>query len=153
MFELIVIAAVMVFIVSRLDARHFEEAKSRWGLGAAPFQETRRADTESRPRLQIEGTRHPMLANLGFVKGFGVNPQRCADVRLFATPDHFDAFPERIHGLLAELHREGRAVGSRIMELMFHGRQLADHEAVYFTLIQDGGEPHVVAFVDRVRPA
>ena len=154
MFELIVIAAVMVFIVSRLDARHFEEAKSQWGLGAAPA-ETRRLPPplNTGPQLCIDGTVSVPVAAFKYLKGFGMNPERLADVRVYAGAGHYTAFPAPIRELLGELHASGCALGTNVMELMFHARDLAQNEAVYFALVQDGGEPHVVAFVDRMRPA
>jgi hypothetical protein len=152
MLELILIAAVMVFIVSRLDSRHFEEAKSHWGLGRAPASAQGGAEApRPRPRLAIEGTQRPGIANPGFVKGYGLNPQRLADLRVYARFGRYDQFPESIRRLLAELHDAGCAVGTTIMELMFHGRGLGEGEAVYFALVEDTREPHVVAFVDRLR--
>ncbi len=152
MLELILLAAVMVFIVSRLDARHFEEAKSQWGLGRAPAAEQpAAAGTPPRPRLAIEGTQRPGIANPGFVKGYGVNPQRVADLRVYAHLGRFEQFPDAVREALAELHRSGQALGTGVMELMFHGRRLAEGEAVYFALVEDGADPRVVAFVDRLR--
>lgn len=152
MLELILLAAVMVFIVSRIEARHFEEAKSHWGLGRAPAgAPAAAAAPRPRPKLNIEGTQRPAIPNTRFVKGFGVNPQRIADLRIYAHFGRYESFPDSIRSLLGELHRAGCAVGTNIMELMFHDRRLAEGEAVYFALVEDGREPHVVAFVDRLR--
>jgi hypothetical protein len=152
MLELILLAAVMVFIVSRLDARDFEEAKSHWGLGRAPAAaQSATAAPAPRPRLALEGTQRPGIAHPTFVKGFGVNPQRVADLRVYAHLGRFEQFPELIRATMAELHRSGYALGAGIMELMFHGRRLAEGEAVYFALVEEASEPHVVAFGDRLR--
>jgi hypothetical protein len=153
MLELLVILAVMVFIVSKLDARHFEQAKTQWGLGSgspgavAPGGETPRP----RPRLAIDGTQRPGIANFKFVKGFGVNPQQVADLRTFSHFGRFEQFPAAIRSLIAELHEAGCAVGPTIMEMLFHGRGLQEGEAVYFALVEGRQEPHVVAFVDQLR--
>jgi hypothetical protein len=151
MLELILIGAVLVFIVSQLDARHFERARSQWGLGPASAAPAPTAPQRARPRLSIEGTQRPGIANTGFVKGFGVNPQRLADLRVYAHFGSYERFPESIRGLLAELHQAGCAVGTTIVDLMFHGRGLGEGEAVYFALVDEAREPHVVAFVDRLR--
>jgi hypothetical protein len=151
MLELILIAAVMVFIVSRLDARHFEQAKSQWGLGRAPAAATGAAPApQVRPRLAIEGTQRPAPGSTGFVKGYGVDPRRLADLRVYAHLGRFEQFPESIRTLLDELHRSGCALGTGIMEIMFHQRRLAEGEAVYFALV-DGGDRQILAFVDRLR--
>lgn len=152
MLELLLILAVMVYIVSKLEARHFEQAKNPWGLGQAPAAGAAPAEApRPRPRLAIEGTQRPGFSNMKFVKGFGVNPQRVADMRIYAHFGRFEQFPGGIRGLLAELHTAGCAVGPGIMELMFHGRGLAEGEAVYFALVEEAREPYVVAFVDRLR--
>lgn len=154
MFELIVIAAVMVFIVSRLDAHHFEDAKSHWGLGAAPVQTqgpTKPADPG--PHLRIAGTETAPGNSFKFVNGFGLRAESLADMRVYAGAGRFDAFPESIRTLLGELHEAGCAIGTDIMEIMFHDRELAGHEAVYFALVQNAADTHVVAYVDRMRAA
>jgi hypothetical protein len=152
MLELILLAAVMAFIVSRIEARHAEEAKSPRGpdRAASPASPS---DPALRPplRLTIEGTQRPGILNNKFVKGFGVNPQRVADLRIYAHFGRYENFPDSIRKLLGELHLSGCAVGPGIMELMFHGRGLAEGEAVYFALVEDARDPHVVAFVDRLR--
>ena len=154
MFELIVIAAVMVFIVSRLDAHHFEEAKSQWGLGAGPAQAQRlMKPVNARPHLRIAGTQTAPGNSFKFVKGFGLQPERLADLRVYAGLGRFDAFPESIRALLGELHAAGCAVGNGIVDVMFHDRELAANEAIYFALVENGADSHVVAYVDRMRAA
>jgi hypothetical protein len=154
MFELIVIAAVMVFIVSRLDAHHFEEAKSHWGLGTAPVQIQRlMKPVELGPHLRIAGTETAPGNSFKFVKGFGLRAESLADLRVYAGLGRYDAFPESVRTLLGELHEAGCAVGTDIMEIMFHDRELAANEAVYFALVENDDETHVVAYVDRMRAA
>ena len=153
MLELLLVLAVMVYIVSKLEARHFEDAKTHWGLGKTPAA-AGAAPAEAprpRPRLAIEGTQRPRIGNVKFLKGFGVNPQRVADLRIYAHFGRFEQFPQSIRGALAELHASGAAVGTTIMQLMFHGRGLAEGEAIYFALVEESREPHIVAFVDRLR--
>ncbi len=151
MLELILIGAVMVFIVSRLDSRHFEEAKSQWGLGRAPAAAPGAAPApRARPQLAIDGTQRTATARAGFVKGYGVDPRRLADLRVYAHLGRFEQFPESIREILDELHRSGCTLGTGIMEIMFHQRRLAEGEAVYFALV-DGSDPQILAFVDRLR--
>ncbi len=154
MLELLVILAVMVFIVSKLDARHFEQARNQWGLGSRIAEGAAQSGPDAprpRPRLKIEGTQRPGIANVKFLKGFGVNPHQLADLRIFSHFGGFEQFPETIRALLRELHAAGCAVGPLVMEMLFHGRGLKEGEAVYFALVEGRQEPHVVAFVDRLR--
>lgn len=151
MLELILIAAVMVLIVSRLEARHTEQAKSQWSLGRAPAALQGVAPApRARPRLAIEGTQRSATAGAGFVKGYGVDPQRLADLRVYAHLGRFEQFPASIRQLLQELHHGGCTLGAGIMEVMFHQRRLGEGEAIYFALVE-GGEPQILAFVDRLR--
>jgi hypothetical protein len=152
MLELILILAVVVYLVSKLDARHFEQARSEQGLqrpdtaAARPVQPPRSA-----MRLQIEGTQRPLLRSTKFVKGFGVNPQNLQDIRIYAHFGSLEQFPEIIGAMLRDLYERGTAVGTDMMELLFHGRGLREGEAVYFALVDAVPEPRVVAFVDKLR--
>jgi len=87
------------------------------------------------------------------VKGFGVNPQSVQDIRVYAHFGAVEHFPSAIVALLQDLYQRGTAVGSEMMELLFHGRALKEGEAIYFTLIEAAPEPRVVAFIDRLRTA
>jgi hypothetical protein len=154
MLELILILAVVVYLVSKLDARHFEQARAEQGQDA-------RADAAARPaapprptmRLQIEGTQRPLLRSTGFVKGFGVNPLTLQDIRVYTHFGKLEQFPETIAAMLRDLYERGTAVGIDMMELLFHGRGLREGEAVYFALVDAAPEPRVVAFVDKLRHA
>jgi hypothetical protein len=152
MLELILILAVVVYLVSKLDARHFEQARTEHGMqqqdsaAARPVQPPRPA-----MRLQIEGTQRPLLRSTKFVKGFGVNPQNLQDIRIYAHFGSLEQFPEIIAAMLRDLYERGTAVGTDMMELLFHGRSLREGEAVYFALVDAAPEPRVVAFVDKLR--
>jgi hypothetical protein len=154
MLELILILAVVVYLVSKLDARHFEQAR-------ADQVQDARADAAARPaapprpamRLQIEGTQRPLLRSTGFVKGFGVNPLTLQDIRVYTHFGKLEQFPETIAAMLRDLYERGTAVGIDMMELLFHGRGLREGEAVYFALVDAAPEPRVVAFVDKLRHA
>jgi hypothetical protein len=153
MFEWIVMVAALGLIASRLTPRHFEKARSDWGLkqrhaaaaGAA-------ASPRPVPALAIAGTERAGGASHGFVKGFGLDPSSLRDLRLLRV-DALGRLPEAMAAMLAELHRAGRALGADIMELIHFGRPLGSDQAVYFALVQPGSaaEPQMVAFVDRVR--
>jgi hypothetical protein len=154
MLELILILAVVVYLVSKLDARHLEQARADQGQDA-------RTDAPARPaapprpamRLQIEGTQRPLLRSTGFVKGFGVNPLTLQDIRVYTHFGKLEQFPETIAAMLRDLYERGTAVGIDMMELLFHGRGLREGEAVYFALVDAAPEPRVIAFVDRLRTA
>jgi hypothetical protein len=87
------------------------------------------------------------------VKGFGVNPKSVQDIRIYSRFGVLEQFPAAMVAVLQELYMKGTAVGTDIMELLFHGRALKEGEAVYFALIEAKPEPRVVAFVDRLRTA
>ena len=152
MLELILILAVVVYLVSKLDARHFEQARSEHGM-KQPETAAPRPAPPMRPsmRLQIEGTQRPLLRSTKFVKGFGVNPQNLQDIRIYAHFGNLEQFPEVITAMLRDLYQRGTAVGTDMMELLFHGRSLREGEAVYFALVDAAPEPRVVAFVDKLR--
>jgi hypothetical protein len=152
MFELILILAVVVYLVSNLDAHHFEQARNENGL--APLRDQApAAPVAARPRLRltIEGTQRPLLASTGFVKGFGVNPRALQDLRVYTRFGSLDQFPEAVVSMLRDLYDKGTAVGADITALLFHGRGLREGEAVYFALVDATPEPRVVAFVDKLR--
>jgi hypothetical protein len=152
MLELILILAVVVYLVSKLDAHPLEQARAQHGVPLLGRSAARPAPT-ARPamRLQIEGTQRPLLRSTKFVKGFGVNPQALQDLRIYAHLGGLEQFPELIAGMLRELYERGTAVGTDMMELLFHGRSLREGEAVYFALVDAAPEPRVVAFVDKLR--
>ena len=102
MLELLLILAVVVYLVSKLDKHHFEQASSQAGLRQKPAD--RKAEDAPRPtlRLAIEGTQRPFLRSTGFVKGFGVNPQSVQDIRVYAHFGAVDRFPSAIVALLGE---------------------------------------------------
>ena len=83
MLELLLILAVVVYLVSKLDKHHFEQAKAP-EAGLRPGAGERKPEEAPRPtlRLSIEGTQRPYLRSTGFVKGFGVNPQSVQDIRV-----------------------------------------------------------------------
>ena len=152
MLELLLILVVAVYLVSKLDAQHFQQANARYRLASnAPGA----ARTEPRPpiRLAIEGTQRPQLRSNRFVKGFGVNPSLVQDIRIYTRFGALEQFPAAVTALLQDLYMRGSAVGSEVMELLFHGRALKEGEAVYFALIESKPEPRVVAFVDKLRTA
>lgn len=153
MLELLLILAVVVYLVSKLDKHHFEQASSQAGLRQPPGE--RKPAEAPRPtlRLAIEGTQRPYLRSTGFVKGFGVNPQSVQDIRVYAHFGAVEHFPSAIVALLQDLYQRGTAVGSEMMEVLFHGRALKEGEAIYFALIDATPEPRVIAFVDRLRTA
>jgi hypothetical protein len=152
MLELILILAVVVYLVSKLDARHLEEARADQSVESRQTLQARPAP-QARPamRLQIEGTQRPFLRSTKFVKGFGVNPQALQDLRIYAHFGSLEQFPDAIAAMLRDLYERGTAVGTDMMELLFHGRSLREGEAVYFALVDAAPEPRVVAFVDKLR--
>jgi hypothetical protein len=154
MLELILILAVVVYLVSKLDARHFEQARNENGVPAAREQ-TRAQPELARPRLRlsIEGTQRPLLRSTGFVKGFGVNPLALQDLRVYAHFGSLEQFPATIVSMLRDLYEKGTAVGTEITALLFHGRGLREGEAIYFALVDAAPEPRIVAFVDRLHRA
>jgi hypothetical protein len=153
MLELLLILAVVVYLVSKLDKHHFEQASTQAGLRTTADE--RKLEDAPRPtlRLSIEGTQRPYLRSTGFVKGFGVNPKAVQDIRVYARFGALEHFPSAIVALLQDLYQRGTAVGSDMMELLFHGRALKEGEAVYFALVDAAPEPRVIAFVDRLRTA
>jgi hypothetical protein len=151
MLEILLILGVMVYIVWKLDSHHFEQVQALWREEAASNDDPRARESLPRPRLAIEGTHRPPIRNKQFVKGFGVNPVAVQDMRVYAGMGCIEQFPESIQSFLRDLHDAGGAVGSGIMELLFHGRRLGDGEAVYFALVQSGADPRVVTFIDRLR--
>jgi hypothetical protein len=151
MLEVLLIVGVMVYIVWKLDSHHFEQVQALWREDAAPCGARRTPEPPPRPRLAIEGTQRPVIRDKKFVKGFGVNPLAVQDMRVYACMGRFDQFPESMQMFLHDLHDAGSAVGTGIMELLFHGRHLNVGEAVYFALVQSGPEPRVVTFLDRLR--
>jgi len=149
MLEILLILGVMVYIVWRLDSHHFEQVQALWRDEPAP--EPSAVAAPPRPRLAIEGTHRPLIRDKKFVKGFGVNPLAVQDLRVYASTGGFEQFPASVQSFLRDLHDAGAAVGSGIMEVLFHGRPLGDNEAVYFALVESAAEPRVVTFVDRLR--
>jgi hypothetical protein len=151
MLEILLILGVMVYIVWKLESHHFERARSTWELAAAEARPRAEPAAPARPRLAIEGTQRPLIRDKKFVKGFGVNPVALQDLRVYAGMGRFEQFPTSLRGFIQDLHDSGSAVGTGIMELLFHGRALGEGEAVYFALVESGGAPRVVTFVDRLR--
>jgi len=151
--ELLLILAVVVYLVSKLDAHHFEQTSSRFGPSLAPGAAPLRPEPRPALRLAIEGTQRPYFRSNKFVKGFGVNPQLVQDIRVYSRLGAVDKFPAAVVALLHDLYLRGGALGSEVMELLFHGRALKEGEAVYFALLDARPEPRVVAFVDKLRTA
>ena len=153
MLELLLILAVVVYLVSKLDAHHLEQTTSRFGPSLAPGAAPLRLEPRPALRLAIEGTQRPYFRSNKFVKGFGVNPQLVQDIRVYSRLGAVDNFPAAVVALLHDLYLRGGALGSEVMELLFHGRALKEGEAVYFALLDAKPEPRVVAFVDKLRTA
>ena len=151
MFEILLILGVMVYIVWKLESQHLERARSSWDLPSDGPETRRMPAALPRPRLAIEGTQRPLIRDKKFVKGFGVNPLAVQDLRVYACMGRLEEFPASVRSFLHELHDTGCALGTGIMELLFHGRPLDEGEAVYFALVQSGAEPRIVTFVDRLR--
>lgn len=151
MLEILLILGVMVYVVWKLESQHFERARSTWGIASADARPRAQPAAPARPRLAIEGTQRPLIRDKKFVKGFGVNPIAVQDLRIYARMGGFEQFPASLRSFIRDLHDSGSAVGTGIMELLFHGRPLDQGEAVYFALVASGGEPRVVTFVDRLR--
>jgi len=154
MLELILILAVVVYLVSKLDSHHFEQARNETGAPRAGERAATQADlARPRLRLSIEGTQRPLLRSTGFVKGFGVNPLALQDLRVFTHLGGLEQVPATIVSMLRDLYEKGTAVGTEITALLFHGRGLREGEAVYFALVDAAPEPRIVAFVDRLHRA
>ncbi len=153
MLELLLILAVVVYLVSRLDAHHLERPNLVFGPAPKPGATSLRAPPRPALRLAIEGTQRPYFRSNKFVKGFGVNPQLVQDIRVYSRLGLVEHFPAAVVALLHDLYLRGGAVGSEVMELLFHGRALKEGEAVYFALLDAKPEPRVVAFVDKLRTA
>jgi len=151
--ELLIIFAVLVYLVSKLDTHHFERADSRFGLASRADRLKSLPEPVAPLRLAIEGTQRPYFRSTKFVKGFGVNPRSVQDIRIYSHFGALEQFPAATVALLRELYMKGCAVGTDVMELLFHGRALKEGEAVYFALVESKPEPRVVAFVDRLRTA
>ncbi|MCC6608184.1 MAG: hypothetical protein IT515_00725 [Burkholderiales bacterium] len=151
MLEILLILGVMVYVVWKLESQHFERARSSLDVAAAEARPRIASAAPSRPRLAIEGTQAPLIRDRKFVTGFGVNPAALRDLRVYAGMGGLEQFPASLRGFIQDLHDSGSAVGTGIMELLFHGRALDEGEAVYFALIESAGEPRVVTFVDRLR--
>ncbi len=153
MLELLLVLAVVVFLVSKLDKHHFEQASAQAAQRAGSAGEQPAAAARFTLRLSIEGTQRPYLRSTGFVKGFGLNPKTVQDIRVYTRLGALEHFPAAIADLLRDLYQRGTAVGADLMEVLYHGRALKEGEAIYFTLIDSTPEPRVVAFVDRLRTA
>lgn len=153
MLELLLILAVVVYLVSKLDKHHFEQASAQAGLRNAADEKKPDAAPRLTLRLSIEGTQRPYLRSTGFVKGFGMNPKSVQDIRVYTRLGALEQLPSAIADLLNDLYQRGTAVGTDVMELLFHGRALREGEAIYFALVEAAPEPRVVAFVDRLRAA
>jgi hypothetical protein len=151
--ELLLILAVVVYLVSKLDAHHLEQPNTLFGPLPKPGAGPLRADPRPALRLAIEGTQRPYFRSNKFVKGFGVNPQLVQDIRVYSRFGAVENFPVAVVSLLHDLYLRGGALGAEIMEMLFHGRALKEGEAVYFALLDAQPEPRVVAFVDRLRTA
>jgi hypothetical protein len=151
--ELLLILAVVVYLVSKLDAHHFEQSTARFGPSLTPGATAPQREPRVAMRLAIEGTQRPYFRNNKFVKGFGVNPQHVQDIRVYSRLGAVENFPAAVVAMLHDLYLRGGAVGAEVMELLFHGRALKEGEAVYFALLDVKPEPRVVAFVDKLRTA
>jgi hypothetical protein len=151
--ELLLILAVVVYLVSKLDAPHLEQPNPRFGPGPTPGAVPLSREPHPRLRLAIEGTQRPYFRSNKFVKGFGVNPQLVKDIRVYSHLGAVESFPAAVVHLLHDLYLRGGALGSEVMEMLFHGRALKEGEAVYFALLDAKPEPRVVAFVDKLRTA
>ncbi len=153
MLEWFLVLVAGVIVISKLQSRRLQQVKARWGLGKAPATKPAVAPPPvvPKPRLTIAGTQRPRIADLKFLRSFGVNPRALADLRIYAQFGCLAQFPDALRKLLEELHGSGCAVGSKMMELMHHSRPLNQGEAIYFALVERGREAEIVAFVDRVR--
>jgi hypothetical protein len=102
-------------------------------------------------RLWIQGTERAVVPDAGFVCAFGVDRRTLRDLRIYARGGDLESFPTALIALLFSLYREGAVRGVDAMALLFHGRALAEGEALYFALVDVPPEPRVVAFLDRRR--
>ena len=154
MWELLCILAVIVLLVRKLDVHNFERTRRRHKLARwTATGLTRREPSRPQPKLWIEGTIRLNLRSKKFIKGFGMNPQHVHDIRIYACFGSLEQFPRAVANVLLDLYERGSAVGTDIMALLFHGRDLQEGEAVYFALVEARPEPRVVAFVDKLRAA
>jgi hypothetical protein len=151
--ELLLILAVVVYLVSKLDAHHLEQPNPRFGPSLSPEAAPLRREPCPPLRLAIEGTQRLYFRSNKFVKGFGVNPQLVKDIRVYSHFGAVESFPAAVVHLLHDLYLRGGALGSEVMEMLFHGRALKEGEALYFALLDAKPEPRVVAFVDKLRTA
>ncbi len=107
MLELLLILAVVVYLVSKLDAHHLERPNPVFGPISNPGPTSLRPEPRPALRLAIEGTQRPYFRNNKFVKGFGVNPQLVQDIRVYSRLGALDKFPAAVVARLHHLYRRG----------------------------------------------
>lgn len=157
MLELIVIIAVIVYLLSRVEkVRAGKQNANSKAVSAKGASDTAERSTATRParKLTIEGTEEFPLSKAGFFSGFGIPTARLCDARCFKSTEAFSEFPDAVNSAVTAIYEEGTAVGADVMRLLFQSKKLEVNESVYFALTQVGtkAEDYVMyAFVDRTR--
>jgi hypothetical protein len=108
----------------------------------------------SEHRLNIAGTELVPVSQRGFVRGFGLRPERLIELRSYAGAGDISSFPEHVSGCLRLQYREGLAYGVETMQLVCQGGELMEGQALYFALVSTGPVeyPPIIVFVDKERP-
>ncbi len=161
MIELIIILAVVVFLLSRVDKARVQKAapagkqhQTASSGSAGPTVTESAATTAAKPprKLVIDGTDGFPLAKAGFFSSFGIPAKRLCDARIFKQEGLLEDFPLAVVQAVDALYDEGFAMGAEVMRLVHHGRKLEKDEAVYFALTRSGTDDYTMfTFVDRVR--
>jgi hypothetical protein len=159
LLEIIIIAAVLVFLFAQVDKLRKKRSAATAGQNVGngdPNAQVQAASSLPVPlKLRIEGTKPFSLKNAGFFGQFGVPVKRLSDACQFEGPGNIDSFPAAVASAVRALYEEGSALGPEIMRLICHERELAPTEALYFALTRSGSpekpEYTMYAFLDKVR--
>jgi hypothetical protein len=103
--------------------------------------------------LVVPNATHVPLSMVSFLRLFGLAYAPLRDFCFIQGPLTKEQLHPIVSNTLVQMHSEGDAVGSDVMEFLFHGRELKNTEMLSFALL-DGrtqAESRIVAFVDKMR--
>jgi hypothetical protein len=152
--EMLALAAVAAYLLFRLDAWVTVRGRRRQALEEAAVRSAQAAYDAAVPEctfLQIPGTRPLPRAEHRRLVHFGVRPDRALELLVFAEPGAPAHWPADVRIMLRRLYDRGWVRGPGITDLLFGGAPLADGQALFFAVLDQGDEraPEALAFVDR----
>jgi hypothetical protein len=160
MAEILLLVLVAFAVSSILAARGDDDAAApradapRAGRDAPVVAQPRaQRSTNATDTVDVDGARLVKRdGRFGFVRNFGLDPKELDELYVYTVAGAIDDLPRPVQDLLEKLHGEGCALGLAITAFLFHGRGLADGEAIYVAVSRASARvprARAVAFIDR----